>query len=824
MIQNQETQNHIIEDFKTTTNNNFDFSTFQVNACNAITEGKHVLVTAHTGSGKTLPAEFAIYYFIRHNKKKVIYTSPIKALSNQKYEEFSKRFPDISIGILTGDIKHNPGGDLLIMTTEILQNHCFKTNNGSKFTDFNIDLHSELGCVIFDEVHYIDNPERGTVWEQTMIMLPNNIPYVMLSATIGKKEIFARWIKTITNKDVVLCSTNERVVPLEFYEYFTVPQKYIENIRDKTKKKLFEDKIGKKLCCFKNNDTYTPSIISKTRYCLKELEKDKFRVHRKFVINDCIECLKERDMFPALFFVFSRKQVEQISSEITTNLFIENEKDACVEPVFRQILVSKVTNWKEYITLPEYKTYLDLLEKGIGIHHAGMLPIFKEIMEILYTRRYIKVMIATETFAIGLNMPTRTVVFTSLHKHDGHLKRPLESHEFIQMAGRAGRRNIDTKGYVILLNNCYDLLDESQYYSLLFSGPKVLRSKFKINYNFILNSISNNTIDSIIISINKSLMTDDINKQIYETKQKIQNLTNSIVELDKILCSRGENTLQICQEYDCLLMKKQLSKNKEKKRLGKLVEKFRLENKYELDLFDEVYLNRQNKLKSLETENNYLDYSQSFITQQVHSVTDILVLSNYISNAKELTTKGKLASYIHELHPLVFVDFYTKYMKNSSSYSDTTSSILTEKDIVCILSCFCDIKVSDEEKINVPVFCKQYLEYIQSRINYYVDEEAKKHLYMTENIVLQYELQEYIVKWYEDVNTVEESLTFFHIMKTETSIFIGDFVKATLKICNMLNEIDIICKEDMNYHLLERSQLIKQKLQKNIITNSSLYV
>ena len=189
---------------------------FQTKACLSIIENKHVLVTAHTGSGKTLPGEFSIYYQIKHLNKKVIYTSPIKALSNQKFQEFSKKFPDFEVGILTGDIKHNPQADLLIMTTEILQNHCFKINNNCSYLDFNMDLNNELGSVIFDEVHYIDDVDRGTVWEQTMIMLPKHVPFVMLSATIGKKENFAKWISTIKEKEVIICSTDQRVVPLSF--------------------------------------------------------------------------------------------------------------------------------------------------------------------------------------------------------------------------------------------------------------------------------------------------------------------------------------------------------------------------------------------------------------------------------------------------------------------------------------------------------------------------------------------------------------------------------------------------------------------------------
>ena len=237
----------VIQGFKTHTNNDFQFSDFQDNACIAIKENKHVLVTAHTGSGKTLPALFAIYYWVHVMGKKVIYTSPIKALSNQKYKEMKEQFPDMEVGILTGDIKHNPEAQVLIMTTEILQNHCYKQKNRGAYLDFQMNLHEELGCVIFDEVHYIDDMDRGTIWEQTMMMLPNHVPYVMLSATIGQKEIFAKWVQVMTHKDVVICHHDKRVVPLTFYEYFTVPNKYVDNIQDKNKKKLFVEKTRSSL-------------------------------------------------------------------------------------------------------------------------------------------------------------------------------------------------------------------------------------------------------------------------------------------------------------------------------------------------------------------------------------------------------------------------------------------------------------------------------------------------------------------------------------------------------------------------------------------------
>ena len=217
----------------------YELSDFQKYAIEAIIRGNHALVTAHTGSGKTLPAEFAIDYFNK-NGKKVVYTSPIKALSNQKYYDFCRKFPDISFGIFTGDIKINPNADVLIMTTEILMNYLFcmgkeydKENIQSNY-DFQLNIQDELGCVVFDEVHYINDAERGQNWEKTILMLPPQVQMVMLSATIDAPEKFAKWCeRDNSDKQVYLSGTHQRVVPLTHYGYLTTNEGVFKKIKDK---------------------------------------------------------------------------------------------------------------------------------------------------------------------------------------------------------------------------------------------------------------------------------------------------------------------------------------------------------------------------------------------------------------------------------------------------------------------------------------------------------------------------------------------------------------------------------------------------------------
>ena len=803
-----------ITDFKSFSGCNFDFSPFQNDACKAIVNNDHVLVTAHTGSGKTLPAEFAIYYHIRVKHKKVVYTSPIKALSNQKFEEFSRKFPEFSVGILTGDIKHNPDADLLIMTTEILQNHCFKMNHNHKYLDFNIDLENELGCVVFDEVHYIDDPDRGTVWEQCMIMLPDHVPFVMLSATIGQKETFAAWIEKITMKKVQICSTNHRVVPLQFIEFFTMPSKYVETIKDKKKKKLFTDKLDKKENIIKTPESYNYSVLNTTKKCMFEIKKDDTRVHQKFVLNECLEHMKNEDRFPCLCFVFSRKQVEKIADQITCNLFLENEKDYSVEPVFRQLLVSKVSNWKEYMELPEYKHYIDLLEKGIGIHHAGMLPIFKEMIEILYDKKYIKVLVATETFAIGLNMPTRSVIFTSLYKHDGNSRRLLKSHEFIQMAGRAGRRNIDVVGYVYLLTNLYEPLTENEYYSLFHSSPKILKSKFKIGYNLILNFMNNFDEERFERMIKNSMMNLDIEAQSNHSMVQIKKIKNSMKETVAKIEEYEWDVIDWFKNYDKLKDSLQYAPNKKKKQIMKDLKTYDdCEDRMVLRSYYDDYISKKSQC---EKELNMLEYTKNFIKDQVSCIHGILLNNHFIDDDHKLTTKGMCASYLHEVHCLAFMDFFEKYMHKESE--------IEERDILCILSCFCVIKVRDDEKVNIPPYCKEEMKFIQNCINSYVDSELKHDMYITSEDTLQYDLMYYMNKWYTEVKDNDTARLFFSEIKNENTFFVGDFMKSCMKIVNIINEIKIVCEEQCNYNILEKITNIQNNIQKNIVSNKSLYI
>ena len=375
-------------------NFNFELDSFQKHAITSIQNNENVLITAHTGSGKTVPAIFGIADSLNKNKK-IIYTSPIKSLSNQKLFELKKLFPDV--GILTGDIKFNPDAQCVIMTTEILRNILYQKE--SQYINI-----SEVDKVIFDEIHYINDPDRGKVWEECLILLPKEIILIMLSATIDKAEEFVGWVGDIKEKITNLIPTNKRVVPLEHYFY--------------------------------QNDELIKIVNHEGKMMNYDLIKKEYNVLSCFkMINVFVSYLQSHNMVPALFFIFSRKECEKLA-KCVQNTLVSTEEIGEITKIFDY----ELRNYKKiYEKSPQYHELLRLLKKGIAFHHSGLIPILKEVTEILFSKGLIKILFATETFAVGVNMPAKTVVFPRLTKYSNNNFRFLRTDEYLQMAGRAGR-------------------------------------------------------------------------------------------------------------------------------------------------------------------------------------------------------------------------------------------------------------------------------------------------------------------------------------------------------------------------------------------------
>ncbi|CAK8673080.1 unnamed protein product [Clavelina lepadiformis] len=444
----------------------FELDVFQKHAVLKLEDHQSVFVAAHTSAGKTVVAEYAIALTAKHMTR-VIYTSPIKALSNQKFRDFKQTFSDV--GLITGDVQINPEAFCLIMTTEILRSMLY---NGS-------DVIRDLEWVIFDEVHYINDAERGVVWEEVLIMLPEHCNIILLSATVPNAFEFANWIGRTKQKKIYVISTPKRPVPLEHFLY--------TGNSNKTSDQMFMIVDGNRKFLTSGHKQAVDAKNQRTSKYNKSFGA-KFRSGGgpsadKGVWLSLITRLRKLDQLPVVAFTFSRRRCDENAASLESlDLTLSSEKREI--KVFFRKCVQRLSGSDR--ALPQVLQMSSLLERGVGVHHSGVLPILKEVIEMLFTRGMVKLLFATETFAMGVNMPARTVVFDSLRKHDGTQMRNLLPGEYIQMAGRAGRRGLDSTGNVILLCKG-DIPDISELHTMMLGRVTKLHSQFRLTYGMILN-------------------------------------------------------------------------------------------------------------------------------------------------------------------------------------------------------------------------------------------------------------------------------------------------------------------------------------------------
>lgn len=500
----------------------FELDTFQKEAVYHLENGDSVFVAAHTSAGKTVVAEYAIALAARHMTK-AIYTSPIKALSNQKFRDFRETFDEV--GILTGDVQINPEASCLIMTTEILRSMLYR----------GADLIRDVEFVIFDEVHYVNDFERGVVWEEVIIMLPEHVSLILLSATVPNTYEFASWVGRTKQKDIYVISTPKRPVPLEHYlwagknihKIVDSEKKFIEKgwkdahvaIQGKDKQKAAETTVatrggnprgGQRGGAQRGGPqrggrgggaggqqrgggnqrgrggppraSHAPGHMGRggrTGGFSSAAQDKNLWVH-------LVQFLKKQTLLPACIFVFSKKRCEENADALSNQDFCTASEKSHIHMIIERSIARLKP---EDRVLPQIIRLRELLGRGIAVHHGGLLPIVKEMVEILFAQTLVKVLFATETFAMGLNLPTRTVVFSGYRKHDGQSFRNLLPGEYTQMAGRAGRRGLDTVGSVIIVppNGLDDAPPVAELRNMILGEPSKLRSQFRLTYNMILN-------------------------------------------------------------------------------------------------------------------------------------------------------------------------------------------------------------------------------------------------------------------------------------------------------------------------------------------------
>jgi len=507
---------------------NFKLDPFQKQAILHMEKFCNVFVAAHTSAGKTVVAEYAVA-MARRSMTKVVYTSPIKALSNQKYRDFSLEFGDV--GLITGDVQVNTDASCLILTTEILLQ---MLDNGS-------DLIRDLEWAIFDEVHYVNDEERGHVWERIFIMLPEHVNLVLLSATVPNVVKFAEWLGRIRKKPTVVITTVKRPVPLEHYLYTgsnpkTIDQRY--KFIDSTSEFVI-DGYKRALDAMKDSAKHLKGAKGHNFYANPQQDKN--------IYVTLVRHLEKLSLLPVICFTFSRRRCDSNARMLQSlDLTTGEEKSRIHKFVTRSLDRFKESDRK----LRQVVAVKEMLKRGFGVHHSGVLPLLKEITEILFCDGLVKVLFATETFAMGVNMPARSVVFDSIKKHDGKYRRYLLPSEYIQMAGRAGRRGKDSVGTVIVLCK-KEVPEASDLISIALGKPTPLESKFQLKYSMILTLLRARHHLEVESVIGKSFIEHDRQSGMANQQAKQQSLlkqVSSFREPDCAICGQG-NMDEFCQSY-----------------------------------------------------------------------------------------------------------------------------------------------------------------------------------------------------------------------------------------------------------------------------------
>nr|AJA32487.1 helicase SKI2W [Nosema pernyi] len=463
---------------------NFTPDIFQRQAFYFLSRHESIFVSAHTSSGKTLVAEYAIS-LAEKSSSRTIYTSPIKALSNQKFYDFKHKYEDV--GIITGDVQVNSTAKCLIMTTEILRNLIYKNN----------DLLHNTKYIIFDEVHYINDQDRGVVWEECIIMMPKHITLILLSATIPNSKEFSDWVGRTRNRCVYIISTDKRPVPLEHLIYL---DREVYAVREPKKNLVPSKTLGQKA-----NSNFKHNILP---YSKRSLPVGRFK------ILDLANFVVRKRLTPTIFFCFSKRKCDTLLDSLNTlELTTIQEKKQINE--FLSKAIGQLPQSDR--SLPQIVRMKNSVVHGIAVHHGALLPFVKECVEILFSLNLVKLLIATETFAMGVNMPAKSVAFLSISKIDGDVFRNLTTGEYTQMSGRAGRRGMDKVGTVLIADEKNPSINVIQ--KIIEGTPLKLNSQFKLSFSLILTALRSN------------IKVEDIMRKSYKEHSKQKNEDKDLIRL-----------------------------------------------------------------------------------------------------------------------------------------------------------------------------------------------------------------------------------------------------------------------------------------------------
>ena len=788
-------------------NYKFPLDPFQQHAMKAICEEDNVLVTAKTGSGKTLVGEVQIAYSLRKGKR-VFYTTPIKSLSNQKFNDLKKQFG--SVGIMTGDIKFCPNANVVIMTTEILRNLLFKKDSTTKSIGLTAEISCEdLDAVIFDECHYINDRDRGHVWEEIMILLPPEVKMVMLSATLDHPEYFAEWLGELKQRPINLISTEYRIVPLTHTLWYGQQSHVLMDSKNIYNDRAYNDWLAWRLDKEKAHDKFQQKVKDARAGGQEGPIEGKTRpttfLHQ---MNELIVTLETKELLPALFFVLSRKDCEKYSHKVESTLITSSEKADVIH-----IWNYHLRHHKESLEkLPQYHNLRNLVEKGVAYHHSGLVPMLKEIIEILFSKGFIKVLFATETFAVGINMPTKTAVFVGVKKYDEQCNdmRVLTTAEYLQMAGRAGRRGLDTMGTVIYLPD-RNPIDPHEMRAMMCGGKAEVTSRMEFGYDFILKTIQ---------SGNRSWL-DILEKSYWRRQRQVQILAIETDQrklkdrLDQIALTQDELDA-VQQKFD---LEQQLSSltNAKKKKVELQLIRWKDENtgpKWEraVKLYDEIRSIQRELNKLSESLNVLLDTSSDVECKirVLESAGFLKPLDDPKAHTKDsLTTIGVLATELNESDSLLISQFYL---------TESQKKLEPIELLAVIAACIVDGKDDNSitlNDVNVPKSVKDSLLEIND-----IWDNLRKIERVQKSVESDWKMS---VSWIgplwdwmqgEAVSTICSNY----------GIYEGNLIRSVLKLQNMLDEWRSMATFCEDTDVLEKFKDAHKLLLRETVIQDSLYL
>jgi len=789
----------------------YPYDPFQQHAILGIEAGDDVFVTAKTGSGKTAVGEYLIARALKRGER-VFYTTPIKSLSNQKYHDLKKQFPTATVGILTGDIKMCPDAQIVVMTAEILRNLLYKRGTATEGVGLSaaVSLDGVTG-IVMDEVHYIQDPDRGHVWEETIILCPKTIMLVLLSATLPSASSLAGWMATQREKRTWLLSTTFRVVPLT-HAVLSLDNKVIPLISGSgsgsggwnpdgyaswiRERKALEDAAisHKKAVDVRRRDGYSappPSADSKAR-----VESPTHRLHR------CVSFLETAAKMPALFFVFSRKKCEEFAALLPHSLLDGGESSSATH-----IFDFHLSRFRPILERSgQYPVIRGLIQRGIAFHHSGLLPLLKEIVEILFTRGFIKVLFATETFSVGLNMPTKTVIFLELGKFsDGGVKRLLRTDEYTQMAGRAGRRGLDKEG-LVLYHPLNDPIEPIELRNMITGSLPPLCSQMRFHYDFILKQ-----------HLSGSLETDLASRSYWAAQQKASRVAEgeALVRLEASLVGAAaavsEADRAAFAEEARLEALVKSTKNAARQRA--LKERGTWAAEHVGPAWDlkrtrlTTLLDLQKQVAAKETELAAWDEAPLLSLEPQET---FLQEAGFLDRSTgSLTSLGLASTEINEGHPLLMT------LLAASNKCDS----LTGEDVACILACFLREGGSDEEpalhSLDLKPECVTILEWLGATIDvlYGVEERLR--------ISSPREFWNLSSRW---VAITREWLSGASLASigSRWGLLEGNVQRALLRIANILEEWTAVATLQRNLPMLEKMASVR--LLRDEIVVDSLYL